>query len=169
MPIFYGQLPFVLAYLCTCLCHRWLLHPVRVSCRWLFQYNYFSGSHCFRFYLLMPNGQSQCLTNCIFDAKLPSHRLAIFRTIVNILRCLRSFEPLFPTETVQLYDEMKRPKVTISSNKVMEVRIDEIDVGMTKSEIFFPITLNHKGDVVWPCRTLHPHKSRHTSLVGTSP
>lgn len=81
--VFYGQLPFVFAY-------------VTGGCR-------------IQFCLLMPNGQPQRLTNCIFDAKLPSHRLAIFRTIVNILRCLRSFEPLFPTETVKLYDEIKRP------------------------------------------------------------
>ena len=56
----------------------------------------------------MPNGPSQRLTNCVFDAGLPSQRLAIFRTVVNIIRFFTSFESSLPTEYVKLFDQLER-------------------------------------------------------------
>ena len=77
----------------------------------------------YRFCLLTPNGRSQRLTNCVFDAGLPSQRLAILRTVVNIIRFFTSFGSLFPTEYVKLFDQMERNdgvKVTIYPSYVVK-------------------------------------------------
>ena len=50
-----------------------------------------------------------------------------------------AYEPL-PLPNNYCYCYLVCMKVSFSSNKVVEVRVDEIDVGMTKSKIFFPIT-----------------------------
>lgn len=72
----------------------------------------------------MPTGRVQRLDNHLYDASKPSDRLSIFRTTINILRCLKSFKPLIPPDRpLRLYYRYDRPKdvtITIEPSKVVK-------------------------------------------------
>lgn len=72
----------------------------------------------------MPNGQCQILTNHRFNVNHASSRLFIFRTVINIFRCLISLRPLIPLDRpLKLFLEHDRPNnVTITIEPSMVVK-----------------------------------------------
>ena len=100
-PIFYGELPFLFGYATGGTLIEYVFPPS----------DWYSPTYSYstRFCLITRNGQCLRLDNHCFDAANPSHRISIMRTTINILRCLRTFQPLLPNNPVQLMHDYSWP------------------------------------------------------------
>ncbi|RPB21822.1 hypothetical protein L211DRAFT_840185 [Terfezia boudieri ATCC MYA-4762] len=124
-PLFYGQLPFVFAYA--------------------------TGGCMIQFYRIMPDGQCQTLSHNIFNASLPSNRLSIFRTTINILRCLKTLKRLIPSDRpLRLFYEYRRPKdvtLTIAPSTVLK-RIPSLAVSEELRNLYEMIWLQRPKHII---------------------
>lgn len=127
-PLFYGGLPFVFAYVtggciiqyawpfsfkCLHFFFLFFLIVIRMWLRpWRSKMPPLMHWHI-RFYRIIPSGQCQTLTNHQFNVNNASSRLFIFRTVINIFRCLISLRPLIPPDQpLKLFLEYNRPNNT---------------------------------------------------------
>ena len=96
----------------------------------------------------MPTGPSRVLklVNHFYDASNQSDRLSIFRTIINILRCLKSFRPLIPPDrSLRLYYRYDRPKdVTITIEPSMVVKRVFSSAIPDELQTFYELVLSEK-------------------------